>query len=247
MRDWGAGRALRLLEHRGSENGGWLPPPLRDRIVEGVEGPERVYVGDELCPHRLPSQEDLRALTGWSEQVPVPVTLLTSVMTDGELQRWVPLLEMLDGRLPDVEVVANDWGALRVLRGKFPELSLSAGRLFNKAYKDPRRSSGSGAILTDGAGMFEVLDYSAFEQSKLRRLMAEQGVSRFERDLLPGETPGALDSSQFGTSIYFPSGNHPEGQHGFLPLLPGDARSPLERSGPKPGPAGLSGHFLLRG
>jgi hypothetical protein len=199
------GQALRLFEKLRSWAGNGLPSAVMDRLKAGIRGLDRVYAGDEFCPHRLPTREELSVFRRWAERRHLPVTLLTPVMTDGEIQKALALLTALHRDLPDVEVVVNDWGVLHAIREGFPGVRLSAGRVFNKAYKDPRGTR-TERMPTENSGMGEVLAYSAFQQPELRRIMGEVGVSRFERDLLPCELPEDVDSVGFASSIYFPWG-----------------------------------------
>lgn len=50
----------------------------------------------------------------------------------------VPLFDYLNTCHSSAEVVFNDWGVMGLLKANYPVLKLSAGRLLNKGFKDPR-------------------------------------------------------------------------------------------------------------
>jgi hypothetical protein len=217
----GARRKLTELVWAGIRH--FIPSVVLEQLPDHETGLDRLYVGDEFCPHRLPGREELLALCRWAQHYHLAVTLLTPFMTDGELQRCLPLVELINHEHPECDVVVNDWGGLRAFRDQFPDVRLSAGRVFNKAFKDPRgmrpmeRSASS-------VGMDEVWRYSAFGQPEFRRLARDFGVTRLERDLLPYETNVESDSPGFATSIYFPWGYVTTGRVCWISSFGGKAR-----------------------
>lgn len=205
VKSWDAGGRSGNLQEFLRLDGGVMSAFIMGHSGSNGASLARIYVGDEFCPHRLPTLQELLAFGAWAEDHRLPITLLTPVMTDGELQRCIPLVEGFYRGHPDAEVVVNDWGVLHSFRDRYPGLRLSAGRVFNKAFKDPR-GTGPGKSPARSVSMREVLAYSTFQQPEFRRIMTELGVSRFERDLLPYETLERSDSPGFASSIYFPWG-----------------------------------------
>jgi hypothetical protein len=179
---------------------------LDGKPIEGCPSSfERIYVGDEFCPHRMPSPAELEAFFGMAVRNGRELTLLTPVLTDEELEKCGPLFDCLAALDPQSEVVVNDWGVLSCLQKKYPLLRIAAGRVLNKGFKDPRFEFLDGrSSLTDG--MREVLNQSTFDRMDFQHLLRQQGISRMERDMLPyGERiPGS--PLGFGTSVYFPFG-----------------------------------------
>jgi hypothetical protein len=180
--------------------------PLDANLIDGRPSSfERIYVGDEFCPRRMPCPAELEAFFGIAEGNGRKLTLLTPVLTDDELERCGPLFDCLAGLDPQSEVVVNDWGVLSFLQKRHPLLRMAAGRVLNQGFKDPRLDFRNGrSSLTDG--MREVLNQSTFDRPEFQHLLREQGIRRMERDLLPyGETLKGSPRG-FGTSVYFPFG-----------------------------------------
>jgi hypothetical protein len=64
---------------------------------------------------------------------------------------------------PDVDVVFNDWGVMGLLNSNFPAFKLSAGRLLNKGFKDPRLQPEASRIAGPQAGADALLSGSTFD------------------------------------------------------------------------------------
>ncbi|MDM8523197.1 hypothetical protein QUF80_07490 [Desulfococcaceae bacterium HSG8] len=166
----------------------------------------RVYVGDEFCSNRIPSLAEMKHFFSFAEEKNLNITLLTPVLTDEGIAKCSPLFEYLEKKHPETEVVVNDLGVLFYLKRNYPLFRLSAGRLFNKGFKDPRLSSNekSSSISQEAD---ELLNYSTFDHPDFQEKMAELSVTRLERDLLPyGNDVGEITGSDFKTSVYFPFG-----------------------------------------
>ena len=166
---------------------------------------DRIYIGDEFCPHRLPSPSDLDAFLEFAEGRSSKITLLTPVLTDEGMERCSPLFDHLDRNGPRSEVVVNDWGVLLFLKERYPHFRLSAGRVLNKGLKDPRLPE------NDNIRLFspEVADFlsdSTFEHREFREKMAEWGVSRLERDVHPFGSFPTNGFPPLSLSVYFPFG-----------------------------------------
>jgi hypothetical protein len=135
----------------------------------------RLYLGDEFCHHLIPTMAELETVLAWCQERQVPLTLATPPVTDDGLRDLRPLLRRLQGE-PGAEVVANDWGTLRLLQRDFPKLGRVLGRTLRRQIKDPRAdvAAATGAM-TDG--------YHA--------LLTQLGVTMISADRLP-DSPTAL-------------------------------------------------------
>jgi hypothetical protein len=131
----------------------------------------RLYLGDEFCHHLIPTLLDLETALTWCQERGVPLTLATPPVTDDGLQDLRPLFMRLQSA-PGAEVVANDWGTLRVLQREFPQLGRVLGRTLRRQIKDPRaeQAAATGAM-TDG--------YQA--------LLTKLGVTMISADRLPDD------------------------------------------------------------
>lgn len=173
----------------------WSFPPSFDRL----------YIGDEFCPHRMPEPAEIEAYCSLSTRHGMDVTLLTPLLTDEELDRCTPLFSALAERMPRAEVVINDWGVLSFLKEKYPSFRLAAGRVLNKGFKDPRLDLSCGD-LSQVDGLREFVGRSTFARPEFHRLAQKMGIERLESDLLPYGDRGAPQESGLGSSIYFPFG-----------------------------------------
>lgn len=177
-----------------------------ERWTEEVGRPfSRVYVGDEFCCNRLPKSEELRSLLQICKERGNQVTFLTPPLTDDEIERHSPLLDQLEETDSGAEVVFNDWGVLMFLKERYPRFELSAGRLLNKGFKDPRLPDASdfSSLSIEAASL---LDTSSFDQPQVQDKLLELGVTRIERDLLPYAEGPPTAIPGLETSIYFPFG-----------------------------------------
>lgn len=113
--------------------GGWAATLADGRTVSLT----RLYAGEEFCAQLILTPAELRALADQAAAVGAAVTLLTPPATDQELASLRPLLAIL-ADLPDPEVVANDWGTLRLVAREFPHVRRVLGRVLRRQLKDPR-------------------------------------------------------------------------------------------------------------
>jgi hypothetical protein len=174
--------------------------------IEEIGQPfSRAYLGDEFCSNRLPKLEELGALLRICKEWGKGITFLTPPLTDDELERHASLFDRLQESDLDAEVVFNDWGILMFLKERYPAFELSAGRLLNKGFKDPRLLDAAG-FSSSSIEAASLLGASSFDQRQIQDRLLELGVTRIERDLLPYAEgpPAAIPGLE--TSIYFPFG-----------------------------------------
>ena len=157
----------------------------------------RIYLGNEFCFHRLPLVSDFISELKKIEKHDIKITLLSPPLTDSFLKKTIPLLDYLI-RFAESEVVINDWGFLLFIRKHYPTLKISAGRLLNKAFKDPRFLQNTND---------DFLASSTFDNVLFRKKMLKLGISRLEQDLLPHQNFENFTSDDLiKRSFYFPYG-----------------------------------------
>jgi len=105
-------------------------PPEGSRLPPG-----RMYVGDEFCERRLPSD----GLLAWLEQAgrdAGALTLMTPFLTDWGIARLQAVLERMSRAFPNgFEIVVNDPGTLELLRrSRYACLEPVCGRLLSSRY-----------------------------------------------------------------------------------------------------------------
>jgi hypothetical protein len=154
---------------------------------------DRIYIGNEFCIHRLPSAEKFKKL----EKKDLKITLLTPPITNNGFQKCERLFDYL-ANYSETEVVINDWGLLLFIKKNYPKFKLSAGRLLNKGFKDPRFFKSE---------QNEFLSSSTFDNTNFREKMIEFGISRIEQDLFPYKNFKDFgDVDDLPVSFYFPFG-----------------------------------------
>ncbi|HET9596224.1 MAG TPA: hypothetical protein VFP65_11620 [Anaeromyxobacteraceae bacterium] len=150
-----------------------------------------LYFGTEFCEDRLPDAAEAEAFCVLSRDRGWMPTLLTPVVTDDGLARIDGLLARLGTRGWRLEVVFNDWGVLRLLRERHARHAARAGRLLNRALRDPR-------AFADGAGAEHRRERDPARGTRLRRLLAGAGVVALETD--PDLDGGYLGDGDAGLS-----------------------------------------------
>jgi len=172
-----------------------LPRAPGSALAELVDAPpiSRLHFGHEFCEVLQPLPSQLERVLGLASQHGFAFTLVSTILSDQGIAKLCELLAML---APGAEVVANDWGTLRLLRTSFPDLVPVAGRLLCKVIKDPRLPSRQWATLyPHGIGA-----------SGFRAMLERFGVRRVELDVPPFVAPGDLLLPDLSVSVHAPFG-----------------------------------------
>jgi hypothetical protein len=131
-----------------------------------------LYFGSEFCQDLLPTVKQAQAFCELAKVFSLEGVLQTSMVTPQGLRRIDTLLAKLTKRDLTPTVVFNDWGVLSLLRKEYPQLKVRAGRLINRALRDPR--------LTDQFNNPGTLAES--RGTRLRSMLARFSVSAIETD-----------------------------------------------------------------
>jgi hypothetical protein len=134
-----------------------------------------LYFGTEFCEDRLPDLAEAQAFCSLALDRGWRATLLTPVVTTKGLARVERLLDRLTARACRPDVVFNDWGVMRLVRQRHPGLAVRAGRLVNRALRDPR---GFGEGVTPEHRRAS----GSARGGRLRRLLASLGIEALETD-----------------------------------------------------------------
>jgi hypothetical protein len=134
-----------------------------------------LYFGTEFCEDRLPDAAEAEAFCSLALDRGWTPTLLTPVVTDDGLARIDRLLERLGARGWRLDIVFNDWGVMRLLRERHARHAARAGRLLNRALRDPR-------AFDHAAGAEHRRERDPARAARLRRLLAGAGVAALETD-----------------------------------------------------------------
>ena len=149
--------------------------------IAGLPDGAGAAMGSEVCVHLLPSAARMAEAAGEASAKRAPLLLLTPYFRDAELKAAIPLFRAIPAGAP-VDVAVNDWGALQTLRGLFPRMRLSIGRLLSGQKRDPR--IGASARLTEEARMWH--GEGVFSSPGARAyLEVTYGVAGYHVDALP--------------------------------------------------------------
>jgi hypothetical protein len=168
---------------------GLREPALRmphDALVDGIlrrlpgAAPSRAYIGSETCGRLIPPAAALESWLlaasggGWE------VSLVLPPLERESQERAMECLRVL-AEAPDAEVVVNDWGAVHMVRKRFPGLSIVLGRLTHKTLRDPRLADHFDSPAAPRAAR-SALCSSGELATGYRELMKRYGIARREID-----------------------------------------------------------------
>lgn len=177
-----------------------------------------LYFGTEFCEDRLPDLAEAEAFCALARDRGWTATLLTPVVTTGGLDTIDRLLGALAAAGWSPDVVFNDWGVMRLLRERHPGLAARAGRLFNRALRDPR-------AFEEGARPGGAPPADAGRGVRLRRFLAGLGVEALETD--PDLDGGYLGDGSAGLhrALHLPYVFAASGRHCLLKAAARPGRS----------------------
>lgn len=172
-----------------------------------LEKVTRIYIGDEFCVNKVPTSDEFEQFIQWSQENGLSLTLLLPALTDPEIKRLNRLFQTINSIVPkDFELVVNDWGLILFLRKFYPDISVSAGRLFNKGFKDPRLSIDHRQLKSDPKNE-NLLSTCSIDFQTIIQQFTAFGIYRIERDILPYENMNwNIPDDRMQYSIYFPYG-----------------------------------------
>ena len=169
-------------------------PRSLERLSEGgADSASRLYFGNEFCDHLIPSPRTLSEALALSRELGLRFSLVTPMVTDSGIDALGRLFRILpDGS----EVIASDWGVLRLVRTEFPSLIPIAGRLLCKFMKDPRLPS---------RDWTKLVPHGVFAPAFLD-LLASFGIERLDLDLPPHARPEDFRGPSMRLSMHRPYG-----------------------------------------
>ena len=167
----------------------------------------RLYFGVGFCQHLLVPHDDAVAAAHVAREQGWGFTFLTGYVTDDFLTRTMVVVDALVAEdAPDLEVVVDDWGLLRAVRDRHPQVRLVLGRGLNRMVRDPRVPD----VGPEHLGGDEVPGSwggSSLGSAAFRALMRRLGVTRAETDVpLQGAGPDASGDDALPTAVHLPFG-----------------------------------------
>jgi hypothetical protein len=169
-----------------------------DNLKKVTSEYSRLYFGNEFCQQLMPEEKALSEALDLALKRRLDFTFVTPFLTDIGIRKVNPLLNLLSGKLPQAEVVINDWGLLRIIKGTYPKFNLVLGRLLAKQKRGPRILN---LIKKVPRPMVEHFRLSSTDTSIFTNFLINQGIKRIELDNL---LQGIERNSQIKASLYYP-------------------------------------------
>jgi hypothetical protein len=161
----------------------------------------RIYFGQEFCERLLPPKADLEKIISFSLDKDVPLTLVTSYVTDKGLLKLEKLIELFAQKMSKAEIVFNDWGVFQFTHENFPELKPVLGRLLNKQKRGPRIMNIIDQVPKETR---EYYTGASLDVSATSGFLKKKGIMRVEFDnLLQGLDMTGLDND-IKRTLYMP-------------------------------------------
>ena len=196
----------------------WFEPPFIDpdgdrlkELLRRALPPERlagVYFGVEFCQRLIPGVEEVREALRLVEAAGLSFSFVTPPVTDPGIDSLISRFRLLQEehrRDREIEIVVNDWGTLRVLRNRFPDLRPVLGRLMNRMVRDPRVAPFYASANAPPEGL-RVVQQSSVTNPYYHRSLREWGVARHEFDNLFQGIRLEGTGDEVGFSVYIPYG-----------------------------------------
>jgi hypothetical protein len=175
-----------------------LDSPHRDLLADY----DRLYYGAEFCEIKIPDPKETAAAIVLARQTGADFTLVTPYVTDRGLKALAEVFEILP-KEAGLEVIFNDYGALRLLKMIRPEIPAVLGRLLSNQKRGFGISSRSGDA---DEGLVREWRHSGADTNVVREYLEAQGVVRIELDNIVQGIASDLSLSPLSASLYYPYG-----------------------------------------
>lgn len=187
---------------------GWPPLSLPGGIAD--KAITRLHLGSEFCETLLPTGAQVRQSVAAAGAAGLGFALVTPVLSGHGIAALADLLPHLP---PATEVIANDWGCVRLLRDTRPDLHPVAGRLLCKMVKDPRLPSAEWTRLYP----------HGIHSGPFGAVLTRLGIGRIEMDVPPFADIGDFRSDKARVSVHAPYGFSVKGRACRIGSLAQDA------------------------
>ena len=161
----------------------------------------RLYFGNEFCQRLIPTAEDLDYIMDFVKKNNIRLSLVTPYVTDEGIEKLELLLELLNEKLQESEVIINDYGTLELIREKKLKLKPVLGRLLTKQKRGPRILNIRDKLPKPAIEHFR---RSNAEVPIFQEFLVKNGFDRVELDNLLQGVGDDLSKSKIRASLYFP-------------------------------------------
>jgi len=161
----------------------------------------RLYFGNEFCQKLIPTKGDLDYIINFVKKNNIKLSFATPYVTDEGIERLEPLLELLNEKLPESEVIINDYGTLELMQEKKLELKPVLGRLLTKQKRGPRIINIMDKLPKPAIEHFKK---SNAEVLIFQEFLVKNGFERVELDNLLQGVEDDFSESKIKASLYYP-------------------------------------------
>jgi len=161
----------------------------------------RLYFGNEFCQRLIPTKEDMNYVIDFVKKNNTRLSFATPYVTDEGVERLEPLLELLNEKLPESEVIINDYGTLELIQERKLKLKPVLGRLLTKQKRGPRIINIMDNLPKPAIEHFRK---SNAEVPVFQEFLIKNGFDRVELDNLLQGIEDDLSKSEIKASLYFP-------------------------------------------
>lgn len=168
-----------------------------------IQRVERIYIGNAFCHHLMPDLDTMLALIHKAVGEKIEITLVCSGVQQEDLYKMSALLEGVyrwcESRKVKIEVTANDYGVLNLLRNWQDYFIIRSGILLNKMHKDPRYRYKNGNCDAEGYGS---LERGSLQEGEFIQRLKELGVSGWEYESCGRKQDICLENSSLHLPFY---------------------------------------------
>ncbi len=161
----------------------------------------RLYFGNEFCQRLIPTAEDLDYVINFAKKNKIGLSFVTPYVTDEGIGRLEPLLGLLNKKLPESEVVINDYGTLELMQENKFKLKPVLGRLLTKQKRGPRIINIMDKLPKPAIDHFRK---SNAEVPIFQEFLIKNGFERVELDNLLQGIEDDFSKSKIKASLYYP-------------------------------------------
>lgn len=190
------------------------------KILNKLKNIDVLYFGNEFCQNKIPNLKQLEFSYSFSTKNKIKFVLVLPFITNLKISSVKILLNFLNSKKENIEVVFNDWGTFTLI-SKYKNLKPVLGRLLNKQRKDPiaqnildNSQSKMKFIIENNKQvlvqvkqipktLIEYFQHTYLDVPEIQRFMIKNDITRYEMDLVPWQNK-LKTNNKIKISVYYP-------------------------------------------
>ena len=161
----------------------------------------RLYFGNEFCERLISTKEELGYIIDFVKKNDIKLSFVTPYVTNKGIEKLEHLLELLNEKLPDSEIIINDYGTLEVMQENKLKLKPVLGRLLTKQKRGPRIINIMNKLPKPAIEHFRK---SNAEVPIFQEFLMKNHFERVELDNLLQGVEDDFSESKIKASLYYP-------------------------------------------